>query len=68
MEDSIFSLSSHGKALRVGISSGNTARLRPNATAARRHTCFIRGPRTDASEESLSCPYASKDFLMLIYC
>lgn len=56
MEDSIFSRSSHGKALRVGMSSGNTARLRPSATAALLQTCFIRGPRTDVSDESLSCP------------
>lgn len=60
MEDRIFSLSSHGKALRVGMSSGNTARLRPRATAALRHTCLMRGPRTEASEESLSCPCVKK--------
>lgn len=54
MEDNIFSRSSHGKALRVGMSSGNTARLRPSATAALLQTCFIRGPRTEVSDESLS--------------
>ena len=54
MEDKIFSRSSQGKALSVGMSSGNTARLRPRATAARRQTCLMRGPRTDASDESLS--------------
>lgn len=54
MEDKIFSRSSHGKALRVGMSSGNTARFRPRATAALLQTCLIRGPRTEVSDESLS--------------
>ena len=57
MEDKIFSRSSHGKALRVGMSSGNTARFRPRATAALLQTCLIRGPRTEVSEESLSWPW-----------
>lgn len=57
MEDKIFSRSSHGKALRVGMSSGNTARFRPRATAALLQTCLIRGPRTEVSDESLSWPW-----------
>ena len=57
MEDKIFSRSSQGKALRVGMSSGNTARFRPRATAALLQTCLIRGPRTEVSDESLSWPW-----------
>lgn len=61
MEDSIFSRSSHGKALRVGMSSGKTARLRPSATAALLQTCLMRGPRTEVSDESLSWPYGRRE-------
>lgn len=52
-EGAMPSLSCKGRALSLGMSSGTMARGCPSATAAARHTCFIRGPPT-------GCPYMTK--------
>lgn len=51
------SLSCKGRALSLGMSSGTMARGCPSATAAARHTCFIRGP-------PIGCPYRQRTHKM----